>query len=149
MKSLADAAVRDELRERLKRLQPNSSRQWGKMTAHEAVCHLSDSFRVCMGAKAVSSKTGIVERSVMKWAALYLPVPWPKGVPTRPEVEQGVGGTPPGRFAEDRDALAQLIDEFSACQTRSPHPIFGRMKPNQWQRWGYLHTDHHLRQFGV
>jgi hypothetical protein len=26
---------------------------------------------------------------------------------------------------------------------------FGAMIPRDWQRWGYRHTDHHLRQFGL
>ena len=30
-----------------------------------------------------------------------------------------------------------------------PHPVFGPMTRGAWLRWGYLHTDHHLRQFGV
>jgi hypothetical protein len=29
-----------------------------------------------------------------------------------------------------------------------PHPMFGAMTTLEWMRWGYLHTDHHLRQFG-
>ena len=28
------------------------------------------------------------------------------------------------------------------------HPMFGPMTPEDWMRWGYLHADHHLRQFG-
>ena len=27
--------------------------------------------------------------------------------------------------------------------------IFGAMTTERWKRWGYLHMDHHLRQFGV
>jgi hypothetical protein len=29
------------------------------------------------------------------------------------------------------------------------HPFFGQMTEKEWMRWGYLHADHHLRQFGV
>jgi hypothetical protein len=29
------------------------------------------------------------------------------------------------------------------------HPIFGALSARDWLRWGYLHADHHLRQFGV
>jgi len=35
------------------------------------------------------------------------------------------------------------------CGFSVAHPIFGRMSLWEWQRWGYLHTDHHLRQFGL
>jgi hypothetical protein len=26
--------------------------------------------------------------------------------------------------------------------------MFGPMTEKDWMRWGYLHADHHLRQFG-
>jgi len=29
------------------------------------------------------------------------------------------------------------------------HPILGGMSDAAWLRWGYLHMDHHLRQFGA
>ena len=29
------------------------------------------------------------------------------------------------------------------------HPIFGPMTLRAWMRWGYLHVDHHLRQFSA
>ena len=88
----------------------------------------------------------------MKWVALYVPFPWPKGVPTRPEMEQGVGGTPPGDFGRDRANLESVIQSFSDPNRQfqwQPHPIFGKMSETEWMRWGYLHADHHLRQFGV
>jgi hypothetical protein len=27
------------------------------------------------------------------------------------------------------------------------HAIFGAMSRREWLRWGWLHADHHLRQF--
>jgi Protein of unknown function (DUF1569) len=73
-------------------------------------------------------------------------------VPTRPEIEQGVGGTPPSDFKSDRSNLLGLVDrfcEFHASIRRSAHPYFGVMREDEWLRWGYLHTDHHLRQFNA
>lgn len=32
---------------------------------------------------------------------------------------------------------------------RAAHSMFGVMTPADWLIWGYPHTDHHLRQFGV
>jgi len=75
---------------------------------------------------------------------------WPKGVATRPEVEQGIGGTAPVEFEKDRAELLLLIDRFCSAGVSLviPHPFFGRMTKQEWFRWGYLHADHHLRQFG-
>jgi hypothetical protein len=113
---------------------------------------LSDSFLVCMGERAVSPATSFMQRTLVKWLALYLPMQWPKGVPTRPEVEQGAGGTPPVEFERDREGLVALVRRFSSDSRDfqfHPHPVFGSMSDGQWQRWAYLHMDHHLRQFGV
>jgi hypothetical protein len=55
-------------------------------------------------------------------------------------------------FAADVSELAALLDRIAARRMDGvwpAHPIFGRMSPAAWLRWAYLHTDHHLRQFGA
>ncbi len=54
MSTLADPKVRAACRERIQRLDPNASAKWGRMTVHQMVCHLNDSFRVGMGEKYAS-----------------------------------------------------------------------------------------------
>jgi hypothetical protein len=150
-KSLADPRGRASIVDRLQRLAPDSPRRWGRMTSHQAICHLSDSFRSMMGTEPISSVSTLVNRTLVKWIALHTPMPWPHGVRTRPEVDQEIGGTRPVEFWSDKRALEELIDRF-AGRTGSdlrPHPIFGRLSTAEWQRWGYLHLDHHLRQFGA
>jgi hypothetical protein len=122
------------------------------MNVGQMLCHLIDSFNASMGARAVSPIDTIFSRTLMKWGALYLPVRWPQGTPTRPEVEAGLGGTRPKDFASDRAALAASIERFcdpTRSFTKEHHPFFGAMTTRQWLRWGYLHADHHLRQFGA
>jgi hypothetical protein len=150
-RDLADSTQRVALVDRLRRLTPDSPRQWGRMTPHQAVCHLSDSFRAIMGDKSASSIATPFSRTVIKWIALNVPMKWPPGVKTMPEVDQEVGGTKPVEFARDRHDLEALMEQFAVKQGRElqPHPMFGRMTTEQWQRWGWLHMDHHLRQFGV
>ena len=121
------------------------------MNAHQAICHLSDSFRSMMGAVAITSVATPFSRTVIKWIALNAPMKWPQGVPTRPEVDQLIGGTRPVEFARDRQQLEALIEQFAARSGGEfqPHPMFGRLTTREWQRWGWRHADHHLRQFGV
>ncbi len=149
MSTLADPKVRAACRERIRRLDPNARAKWGRMTARQMVCHLNDSFRVGMGEKYASPATNILQRTLIKWVALRAPIQWPHGVPTRPEIEQGVGGTPPAEWERDRAELLALIDAFAERQTFGVHPAFGTMSRSDWLRWGYRHVDHHLRQFGV
>ena len=115
------------------------------------VCHLSDAFLVALGEKSASRSINVFTRTVVKWIGLG-PLPWPPGVPTRPEIDQCRGaGTKPSEFAEDLAALAALMERFAADPNleREPHPLFGPMTRAEWLRWGWLHVDHHLRQFGA
>jgi hypothetical protein len=153
VKTLAREHDKEEVLGRMKVLRPDSARRWGRMSAHQMVCHLSDAFLMGLGQKAVSDAAGLRERTMIKWIALYLPVPWPGGrIRTRPEIDQEVGGTTPGDFPADVARLEGLVARFTA-QPRNfdwpPHPIFGRISASAWLRWGYLHMDHHLRQFGA
>ena len=150
MKTLARHSDKDELVHRLRTVSPDSVRRWGRMSAHQMVCHVSDCYRMAMGEKPVSEATGLLQRTVVKWVALYAPLPWPAGILTRPEIDQERGGTSPIGFAADVALLEALLEQVAAWSAeRPPHPIFGRMSDGDWHRWGYLHMDHHLRQFGA
>lgn len=147
---LGDRGARTSIAQRLALLTPTHRPRWGRMSAHQAVCHLGDSFRFALGRKSASDAPGMLNHTLVKWIALYVPVSWPKGVSTRPEMEQGLGGTPPCDFPRDRADLIGLIDEFAVGNEFAPaHPIFGPLTAREWMRWGFLHADHHLRQFGV
>ena len=139
-----------EILSRLARLQPDAPRLWGKMTAPQMVCHLEDCFCCVMGVKPLKIPRFSAWRFI-KWLPLYMPRKWPHGVKTRPELEQGIGGTPPAEFEADRDRLFASIDKFTHLPRTfqfHPHPMFGPMSERDWMRWAYLHCDHHLRQFG-
>ena len=152
MKTMARPRDKAEIVRRLKMVRPDCRRKWGRMSAHQMVCHLSDSFRMVTRQKPTSPATGVLQSTLIKWIALYAPLPWPAGVPTRPEVDQEVGGTSPGDFAADLAELELLLETVTTPVNdfRWPaHPIFGPMSEAAWLRWAYLHTDHHLRQFGL
>ena len=121
------------------------------MTAHQMLCHVADAFRMATGAKAVSHDVTWFNRTVLKWGALHLP--WPPGVfATRPELDALGGGTPPTDFASDLTRVESELESFVGFGARlgaRPHPLFGPMSEKDWMRWGWLHTDHHLRQFGA
>jgi hypothetical protein len=152
MKTLAQEQCRIEIVHRLRMVRPESARRWGRMSAHQMVCHLSDAYRMATGEKHVSDATGRVQQTVMKWIALYLPFPWPAGILTRPEIDQLCDGTKPTDFAADLaglEALVARVAERGPKVSWPSHPIFGRMSRKEWLRWAYLHADHHLRQFGA
>ena len=150
MKTLAQPGDKQEMLKRVAALRADSARKWGKMTCHQMICHLSDSFLIGLGEKRASPVKLPIPRAMARFVALYVPLQWPKGIATRPEVEQGIGGTAPADFLGDRKRLVRAIEKFTATQEFSSvaHPMFGEMPAKDWLRWGYLHSDHHLRQFG-
>lgn len=152
MATIFDAEARSALEARVRQLRPDSPRQWGRMSPHQAICHLSDAFRMALGERPCAPVAGRFKQLV-KLVALYAPLRWPRGaIQTVPEAEQGRGGTPPMEFDRDRAALVALMERFatSAAHALAPtHPMFDRMTATDWGRWAYRHVDHHLRQFGA
>jgi Protein of unknown function (DUF1569) len=152
MKTLARHEHFVEILRRLRTVRPENAARWGRMSAHQMVCHLADSCRVAIGQRTASRATGPLQRTLVKWIALYAPLRWPAGIPTRPEVDQFCDGTRPGDFAADvteLEALLELMLARADGRHFAEHPVFGRMSPRAWLRWAYLHADHHLRQFGA
>jgi Protein of unknown function (DUF1569) len=152
VKTLARRRDRDEILARLRTVRADSQRRWGRMSAHQMICHLSDAFLMVQGRKPVRDRSSVLQRTVVKWIALYAPMRWPRGILTSAEIDQEIGGTRPADFAADVAQVERLV-ELVTTRTRAtewePHPIFGRLSVSAWLRWAYLHMDHHLRQFGA
>lgn len=151
MPTFFDAAVRARFESRVRAIHPGSTRRWGRMSPHEALCHLADGFRMVLGDKPVAPRPRRF-RGVVRFTALRLPLPWPRGIPTFAELEQGRGGTRPEEFERDREALLALMARFAAAgpgDLAPAHEMFGPMRHADWGVWAYRHLDHHLTQFGI
>lgn len=149
-KTLVNAADCQEIKHRLGALAPESPRRWGSMSIGGMLCHLDDSYCAVMGERPLSyMKLGIPPR-VGKFLALRSPMRWPRNLMTGESVRQGGGGTPPVEFTADRARLLETFERFHESATLvTVHPMFGSMQRMDWMRWGYLHADHHLRQFSA
>ncbi len=150
MSNFADPDVRAACLQRLDRLRPNTPRQWGKMTPHQMVCHLRDSFRAVQGGAPARDISNLFTRTVVRFIALRMPMQWPHGARTVPELDYDLGGgTPPAEWEQDVAELRDLIAQFGDRTSFMPHPIFGKLPQRDWMVWGYRHVDHHFRQFGI
>jgi hypothetical protein len=151
LKTLANMADRADIQRRIAALKPGSPRQWGTMSIGGMLCHLDDSYRAGLREKTIATVSVPMPRPIIKFIALQLPIAWPKNMMSTEEVKQGCGGTPPGDFAHDQARLLETLERFCNSNTLSQvrHPFFGSMSRNNWLRWGYLHADHHLRQFSA
>lgn len=151
-KRLDDPACKAEILERIVRVRPETARRWGRMTAAQMICHLGDSFLSVMGDRPTRAAPRFSFWRLTKGVALNLPMRWPKGVRTPSDLDQEIGGTQPAEFEADVHSLCAAIEKFTRPARAfafHPHPLFGAMTEREWMRWGYLHSDHHLRQFGI
>ena len=147
MKTMHAAADRRSIIERIGRLQPDSQAHWGKFTAPRMVVHLTDAMRMVAGELPVTSKRTPLRFTPLKQLAIYV-LPFPKGVPTAPELLTRV----PSAWNAEVETLTGMLDRFgsrSASDAWPVHPVFGTMSAHAWGVLAYRHTDHHLRQFGV
>ena len=152
MKTIADPAVLDSLKQRLAALTPGSERRWGTLTAHEMVCHLADSSDMVLRTRPRTLHSPAKRRWLFKFVGLWTPIRWPHGWRTNPRLDPRADGTKPSEFMADRDRAVAGLDALSRAEDGAlehVHGVFGRMSARDWQRFAFKHTDHHLRQFGV
>ncbi|HEX8695855.1 MAG TPA: DUF1569 domain-containing protein [Longimicrobium sp.] len=146
-KTIFDPEARASLLARMERIPPDRAPAWGKMSAPQMLCHVSDALRSALGDLPVRSKgKKLFTHPVMRWLLIYV-LPWPKGAPTAPELLT----TGPAEWRADLAAFRELAERMAA---RDPggawpaHPLFGALSGKAWGDLTYRHLDHHLRQFG-
>jgi hypothetical protein len=150
MKNLFDATVANQVKTRLGKLEPQSERHWGKMTAAQMLAHCSLSMQWAVG-ELMPEKGALPVRlmgRLIKPMVFRNEDPLRRNSPTAPSlivVDQR-------DLDKERDRLSRVIDKFAAggpagC-TMNPHSFFGKMTPDEWAILMYKHLDHHLRQFG-
>ncbi len=132
---------------RVAQLTPDTRPLWGSFDAPQMVCHITDTLRWATGDVRCEPKRSFLRYPVIKTLVMFH-LPWPKGVPTSPELI----ARPTGGLAGAK------CSAFSRRWTRSDkrpiegpwpeHAAFGRLSGAQWGRLLYRHTDHHLTQFG-
>ena len=152
MHTILNAADYEQMLARVNALQPDDRARWGRMTVNEALCHVTDVFRMALGEIRLPDRSNPFLRHVLKRLVL-LGVPAPKGkIKTDPELDQSQGkGTRPTALEQDKQRFQDYLAAFSTKDEASsffPHPQFGQLTKAEWGRLLFLHTNHHLTQFG-
>ena len=148
MKTLAHPADAAAMRNRLLSLSRTDAPEWGIMTVNQMVCHVRQAFVYALADTPVELIPLPYPPQIVKQFALKLPTPWPHSTTTIPELQLDAPGMECTTFEQDRDGLLAAFDQFCALTNHTrDHPFFGSMQHADWMRWGYLHADHHLRQF--
>ena len=141
VKNLGDRKVREELKARVASLTVEERRRWGLMDVQQMVRHTREAYRQWglehyeAGPNAAARKAGALGEA--RWPMI---------------VREDAGDEVAGDEAAFSQEKAGLIDEMERfvleAGTKLGHPTFADMTGDEWLRLAYLHTDHHLRQFG-
>ena len=150
MTSVFDSEGNAQLQGRIRALSADSAPRWGQMDAAQMLAHCRRPLEVALGERKIRrGLVGFLFGGFFKRRLVNGPMPFRPGLPTDP----GFLITEARRFDEERAALLALLarfaDEGVPALTRDPHPFFGRMNPEEWDRLMWKHLDHHLRQFTV
>jgi hypothetical protein len=148
MKNLFEAAVVEEVKERMALLRPDSERQWGKMNPAQTLAHCSAAMEMAVGER--TPPRILIGRLLGRFAKKSMIVnekPMPRNVGT----DKSLVVSDERDFVVERQRLREFIDRFAAggpgACTRHPHFFFGPLTPEEWAALMYQHLDHHLRQF--
>ncbi|HTZ49319.1 MAG TPA: DUF1569 domain-containing protein [Verrucomicrobiae bacterium] len=150
MKNLYEATTAKEVKERIARLGPNSVRQWGKMTAPQALAHCATTMEWAVGdSNPPRMFLGRIFGPIAKSHTLKDDKPIARNAPTA----KSLVVTDDRDLKKESERLSALVERFASggperC-TKHPHTFFGPLKPEEWAAIMYKHLDHHLRQFGV
>ena len=150
MKSLFEPAAVHEITDRIARLRPESTPQWGKMNVAQMLAHCSAAIGMAEG--SVTPPRILLGRLLGPLAKKSL---IGNGEPMRRNsmTEKSMLVTDERDFMVEQQRLRKSIDRFASggpgiC-TKHPHFFFGPLAPGEWAALMYQHLDHHLGQFGV
>ena len=148
MTSLRDANQHAATIERIGALRADSRAEWGKMTVPQMLAHCQRPLEVAAG--ELTLKRGLIGFLLGKWAKKKFIIgddPFQRNSPTDPKFLSPDAGD----FERERDRLLELVKDYGehGPRTTAPHPFFGPLTVEEWDRLMWKHLDHHLRQFGV
>lgn len=150
MKNLADDAVRDELVARLERLTPAHAAAWGTMNGQQMARHLGDASEAVLKLRLFASRARGKPSPLRKFLLLHVLRQMPRGI--KAGADPAGAAVDPADFGPDLARAVSLLQALAAAPPEAlvdRHPVLGPMTRANWMRWAWLHTDHHLRQFGV
>ena len=150
MESIFDKENINLFIERIKNINENSSKQWGKMTSYQMLRHCILNEEMYLG--KTSYKRLFIGRIFGKMSLKSMvknEAPLKKNEPTHPDFKI----TDSGELSIVKEKFISLLKEYENSSDKQfsnfVHPFFGKMNKEQIGIASYKHTDHHLRQFGV
>lgn len=146
MKTIFDKATRDELVNRIGKVNENSTAQWGKMNVYQMLKHCT----LCEEMISVKVKCkciflGRLLGKIVLKSSLKDDKPMMRNAVTSPEL---IAKDSNGNITSEKAKWIALLEQHVHFSNHDfVHTFFGKMTKEQIGYHAYKHTDHHLRQF--
>jgi hypothetical protein len=144
-----DTASREQLRDMLLSLSPETKPRWGKMNPQQMVEHLVEQIEYSNGNKTTTCDLSPEVAAAEKHKWIYTDAQIPHNLVLKPAPEHY-------RFADMNAAIEQLMKEletfdryFAEPDAISIHAGYGAMDHAEWIIWHDKHFTHHFKQFGL
>ena len=149
MKGIFNKNDNEELIKRIDQLSVDSRPLWGKMNVAQMLAHCQQPIRVAFGlSEPTRTLFGRLFGNIAK-KKLLSDRPWRKNLPT----DRTFIIADSRDFEKEKENLKNLVRKFHddgpGALSKRPHPFFGNMSTEDWDRMSWKHLDHHLQQFGV
>lgn len=137
--------------DRVRAISEGTPRRWGQMDAAHAMRHLIFTFEMSLGIQRIEDTSKPIARDLIYLVFFCWFTNWPKGKIKGPAF---VTPPPKGDFLAEQAELLRRMEQFVGDLEREPervtvNPGLGAIPLTKWSRVHGVHTDHHLRQFGV
>lgn len=148
-KNYLDPAVQQELRTRIDSLTTESFPRWGKMNVKQGLRHMGMAFKMAIGEVSEPFAAPALLRPIWKFGLLNM-TPLKGKIQTFPSFDMVARKIDPEELEAEKADLKAAMDRYLATGSYVEyHPLGGRFNNENWGRVMYVHTDHHLRQFGA
>lgn len=149
MHTVFNSADRDALVARFHKLEPASTRQWGKMNPAQMLTHCTRALEA--GAGVTTAKQAFLGKIVTPLIrkSVFGEKPFGRNSPTDPKFVVSDERDFEAERKRLLEVLALFVQRGPEGATNRMHSFFGKLKGEEWGILTYKHLDHHLRQFGV
>lgn len=151
MKDIFKSEVTNEVIDRINKLNPDQTPNWGKMSADQMLAHCNVTYGFVFEPEKFK-KPGMIKKFILKTFVKKYVVnekPYKTNSPTAPDFIIKNSRD----FEKEKSLLIQNIQKVQKLDREyfegKDNFSFGIMSADEWNVLFYKHVDHHLRQFGV
>lgn len=141
------------IQSRIQNLGSDSIAQFGIMTPQHMIEHLILTLKLSYGRVKIPDFEPNEIQLAQKQALLYTDIQFPRGIKA-PGLPLGLSELKFPDLESAKVAFIKTLDEYHETfrnnpSLKTPHPKFGNLTFDEWQKFHAKHIEHHFHQFGI